>query len=178
MPDRSPSAVRSWGRAVDRLLWGAIDGLLLICVSGMLVAVAVQVASRLAGASLPWTEELSRLLFIWTAFLGMAVGFRRVEHPRITLLVDRLPRLAALAALQLYAWAGIVFFAIVGWYALKLVQQQIRVGETSPVLGIGMYLATLPAVLAAVLAILAHLVTVYGDPESRAGLAGSDKELR
>jgi TRAP-type C4-dicarboxylate transport system permease small subunit len=144
----------------------------------MLVAVIVQVVSRLAGASLPWTEELSRLLFIWTAFLGMAVGFRRLEHPRITLLVDRLPRVSALVSVQLYAWAGIVFFAVVGWFAIKLVQQQFRVGETSPVLGIGMYLATLPAALAALLAIVAHLVTVYADRDARNRLMGGTEERR
>lgn len=178
MPDHPPLGRAGWGWRVDRGLWLAVDALLFLCVAGMLVAVAVQVVSRFAGASLPWTEELSRLLFIWTAFLGMAVGFRRVEHPRITLLVDRLPPVLVKVAVHLYAWAGVAFFALVGWYAVALVQQQFRVGETSPVLGIGMYLASLPAALAAGLAIVAHLITVYADPDSRARIAAGGEGTR
>ena len=45
-----------------------------VIVLGLLVTVSCQALSRLTGASAPWTEELSRFLFIWTAFLGMASG--------------------------------------------------------------------------------------------------------
>jgi TRAP-type C4-dicarboxylate transport system permease small subunit len=155
-------------RALDRVLWRAVDAVLLLCVAGMLTAIVLQVGSRLGGRSLAWTEELSRFLFIWTAFLGMAAGFRRVEHPRVILLVDRLPAVVRRQAAHLYAAVGIGFFALAGYYATLLVRQQQLFGETSPALGIGMWLVSLPSALAAVLAIEALLVSVYLDPAARA----------
>ena len=161
---------RSWRSCVlhaDRSLWLIVDGVLLICVAGITIAVVLQVISRLMGASLPWTEELARLLFIWTAFLGMAVGFRRVEHPRVMLLPNAAPVEIQMVFVQIYALIGIAFFCIVCWFGILLVRQQFVFGETSPVLGIGMYLASVPIVLASILAIIAHCVTVYVDPEAQ-----------
>ncbi len=162
--------VGSWRSRVlrtDRALWLVVDAVLLACVAGITAAVVLQVISRLLGASIPWTEELARLLFIWTAFLGMAVGFRRVEHPRVMLIPDMSPASFQMLFVQLYAFVGIVFFCVVGWYGVLLVRQQMVFGETSPVLGIGMYLASVPIVMASILAILALLVTVYVDPQTR-----------
>jgi TRAP-type C4-dicarboxylate transport system permease small subunit len=160
---------------LDRGLWRAVDAVLLLCVAGMLVAIVLQVGSRLGGRSLPWTEELSRFLFIWTAFLGMACGFRRVEHPRVTLLITRLPSLLRRQAVHLYAAAGVGFFALAGWHATLLVRQQHVFGETSPGLGIGMWLVTLPSAIAAFLAIEALLVSVYLDASTRAVVEGESE---
>jgi TRAP-type C4-dicarboxylate transport system permease small subunit len=154
--------------------WRLVDGILLVCGLGMLIAVMVQVGSRLLGHSVPWTEELSRFLFIWTAFFGMSVGFRHVQHPRITLLLNLLPPWCNRLAVHLYALAGIGFFAIIGYYAALLVRRQYTVGETSPVLGIGMFIVTLPVVVSALLAIVAHVQTVYLDPDARARLERHD----
>jgi TRAP-type C4-dicarboxylate transport system permease small subunit len=166
------------GRAsatLDRVLWRLVDGILLVCVLGMLIAVTVQVLARLWGFSAPWTEELSRFLFIWTAFFGMSVGFRYAQHPRIMLLLDVLPAWCRTLAVHLYALAGIAFFALVSWYAVLLVHRQFTVGETSPVLGLGMFVVTLPSALASVLAIIALVQTVYLDSATRARLQQPDE---
>jgi TRAP-type C4-dicarboxylate transport system permease small subunit len=148
-------------------LWKAVDVVLLLCVLGMVVTVSTQVISRSLGSSVAWTEELTRFLFIYTAFLGMAAGFRSAQHARIAFLVAKLPRVAQRLAVHLYALAGITFFVLVVVTGWELVSQQYRSEETSPALGIGMYLFTLPVVVASGLAILAHLQSVYRSPHLR-----------
>jgi TRAP-type C4-dicarboxylate transport system permease small subunit len=148
-------------------LWKVVDAVVLVGVTGMVFTVALQVISRSMGNSVPWTEELTRFLFIYTAFLGMAAGFRHAEHARIAFLVGKLSRTGQRIAVHLYVVAGIAFFLVVGVTGWKLVMQQFRSDETSPVLGVGMYLATLPLLVSAVLAILAHVQSVYRSPRLR-----------
>lgn len=72
----------------NRLLEWLAAGLLIT----MSFIVALEVACRyLLNASLPWSEELSRYLFIWTCFLGAGVAFRRGAHISVDSLVRRLP---------------------------------------------------------------------------------------
>jgi TRAP-type C4-dicarboxylate transport system permease small subunit len=148
-------------------LWKVVDAVVLVGVAGMVVTVAIQVVSRAMGEAVPWTEELTRFLFIYTAFLGMAAGFRHAEHARIAFLLGKLPRVGQQLGAHLYAVAGIVFFLIVGYYGWELVAQQYESQETSPSLGLGMYLITAPIVVSAVLAIVAHVQSVYRSPKLR-----------
>lgn len=156
--------------AIDRWLWRLVDGILMICVSGMLITVSTQVFARTYEFSTPWTEELSRFLFIWTAFFGMSVGFRYIHHPRIMFFLDALPHTWKRASVHIYASTGIIFFSVVGWYSARLVYRQLIIGEVSPVLGLGMYIITLPTFVSAVLAVIALIQTVYLDPQTRAQL--------
>jgi TRAP-type C4-dicarboxylate transport system permease small subunit len=148
-------------------VWKAVDAVVLVGVGGMVLTVALQVISRSLGVSVSWTEELTRFLFIYTAFLGMAAGFRHAEHARIAFVIAKLPRAGQQFAVHLYAVAGIVFFVLVGVTGWELVMQQFTSGEISPVLGVGMYLSTLPVVVSSVLAILAHVQSVYRSPKLR-----------
>jgi TRAP-type C4-dicarboxylate transport system permease small subunit len=132
-----------------------------------MVTVTLQVVSRLMGHSLPWTEETTRYLFIWTAFLGLAAGFRSAEHARIGIVITLLPPVLRRLLAHAYVLAGLVFFGVVGYKGFQLSMQQFRSGETSPALGIGMYLVTLPVTISAILAILAHFQSVYRDPALR-----------
>ncbi|WP_169728814.1 TRAP transporter small permease [Salinarimonas rosea] len=160
-------AVAAGVRRRRSALWRIVDGLLLCGVAGMLATVTLQVLSRFSMSSLPWTEELTRYLFIWTAFLGLAAGFRTTEHARITLLVSSLPRSLRIVAVYLYAAAGFLFFGTVTYTGWNLVVQQFRSGEMSPVLDVGMYVVTLPVVIGAVLALWAHIESIWLDATTR-----------
>ena len=64
---------------------------------GMLLSTGGQVLFRYAlRISVPWTEELARILFILTMFLGISIAIREREHIVVDFLFKRLnPRIQA-----------------------------------------------------------------------------------
>lgn len=155
-------------------IWSVVNALLFVGVTVMLLSVTVQIVSRLLGVSLPWTEELTRFVFTATTFLGLAAGFRVAAHPRVTFLVGKGPAWVRKASAHVYAAAGTAFFIILAYTAWTLTAQQIASGETSPALGAQMFLVTLPLVVSAVLAILAHIQTVYFSADMRRRIEQGD----
>lgn len=149
------------------IIWRVVDGLLFVGISAMLLAVAAQVISRQLGASISWTEELTRFLFMGTTFLGMAAGFRAAAHPRVSFLLAWGPAWLKKFSPHLYAACGIAFFSVLIAKTWELMMRQLTSGETSPALGVGMFVVTLPLVVAAALAIVAHIKTVYFSPSMR-----------
>jgi|SRR5699024_6402732 len=58
----------------------------------MILVILYQVFSRQILNTTPaWSEELSKVLFVWVAFLGIAYGFKEKLHIGVGLIVDRLP---------------------------------------------------------------------------------------
>jgi len=68
----------------------------LLCFCGMMLCILIEVFSRNV-LSLPttWAEESSRLLCVWSVFLGAASAWRRGAHIVINVVVDRLAGRAA-----------------------------------------------------------------------------------
>lgn len=57
----------------------------------MTILVFMQVILRYFFSSpIAWSDEISRLLFIWVSFLGVALAFFSKGHPAITFLIDKL----------------------------------------------------------------------------------------
>lgn len=57
----------------------------------MVVIIIVQVFSRqLFNYTPSWSEEVSKLLFVWVSFLGIAYGFRERLHIALGIVIDRL----------------------------------------------------------------------------------------
>ena len=70
----------------------ALGWALIAMLSGMVVVVSMQIASRyLLDVSLIWSEEVARLLFICMVFLGAALLGRGRDHLAVTAFVDLLP---------------------------------------------------------------------------------------
>lgn len=159
------------------VLWTVVDAVLALGIFGMLVTVTLQIIMRLAGQSLDWSEELTRFLFLWAVFLGMASGFRTGEHPRITVVLRLLPQTVRRLALHLYVLLGVFFFAIVAYYGVQLVVNQYRTGQTSPALQIGVFLISLAVAVSAVLAVVAHIQSAYFDPAIRRRIEIAEETL-
>ena len=105
-----PAALTLIRRGLD---WAA--ALLLLAI---LAVTAARVVGRyVLGAGMPWSEELTRLLFIWLVLIGAA----RTRHMAIDLLPNLWPRIAV--GLKLFAAAlGVALLALLVRQALVLVE--------------------------------------------------------
>ena len=63
-----------------------------VCVVSMVVVLFLQVFTRYVLRNpLYWSEELARIILIWSVFLGAVFSFRAGTHMRIDILMKRLP---------------------------------------------------------------------------------------
>jgi TRAP-type transport system small permease protein len=121
-PNRAPleidTATRR-GPAIFRWATLAMEHLIATLLVALIVSVSANVIGRsLLNRSLPWADELARMLFIWLIFVGAAAAFARSEHIAVDFLVRRLrPRAAhALYLLQHLIIAGLMGVILWGGY--------------------------------------------------------------
>ena len=126
-----------------------------VACGGILVTVLLQVAGRLLGRPLPWTEETVRFLFIWMVFLGLAAGFRTVESARVVVFLAMGRKLFKHIAVPIYVGSSLGFFLLMGWTGITLVRQQIMMNEVAATLPIPMWVIGLVMPVSSVIAILA-----------------------
>jgi TRAP-type C4-dicarboxylate transport system permease small subunit len=68
----------------------SLDALAALLFAACLVLVNFQIICRFVlSISVPWTEEVSRLIFVWLAFLGAAIGTREGA----LIVIDTLPEI-------------------------------------------------------------------------------------
>jgi TRAP-type C4-dicarboxylate transport system permease small subunit len=105
----------------------------LAAVSLILIGVFVfaQVLGRLAGVSLPGTDDLAGYAMATSAFLGLAHTFNHGAHVRVTLLLDKIApsrqRYLEMVAL-LFAAVTVGFFL---WYTVDLTVESAVMKEVS-----------------------------------------------
>jgi TRAP-type C4-dicarboxylate transport system permease small subunit len=94
----------------------------IIAASAVMIAiVAAQVALRYGfNSSIDWSEEISRLLFVWTMFLAIPLGIREGAHVGIELLLAHIPSAARAVLAKACAVAGAVVMAVVLWQAISV----------------------------------------------------------
>ncbi|MBD1379792.1 TRAP transporter small permease [Metabacillus arenae] len=115
------------------------------------IVVMIQIIGRLIGHSAPWTEEVTRLIFLWMVFLGIGIGFKEAESARVTVLVKYLPKKASI---WIYSIGTIGFFLFMLYAGIELMQQQLLMNERSSVLLIPMWLIGISVPLSAVIGII------------------------
>ncbi len=82
-------------------------------IGGMTIAVVLTIISRyITKISIPWTEEISRYLMIWAAFLAGSLGLKKGVHVGIVVVVERIPRSTG-KWISLIAKLSLLFFFLV-----------------------------------------------------------------
>ncbi|MGP4077608.1 TRAP transporter small permease [Halobacillus sp. K22] len=108
--------------------------------ASIFIVVIWQIVGRLIGHPAPWTEELTRFIFIWMIFLGIGIGFRKVESARVTVFLKILPKFIQKISVWIYSIATISFFTFMVVYGVEFMSQQISTNETSSVVSLPMWL--------------------------------------
>lgn len=139
------------------------EAIVVLLLAAMSLLIGLQVFMRyVMGASLSWSEELSRYFFIWATYLGTAYAVRKDAHIRVTMVSDSLPERGriALRILSHMLFAGFALYVMYqGWF---MVEKTFRFGQKSASLGIPMgvvYLAPLTGFALTVIR-LAQAVTI------------------
>jgi TRAP-type transport system small permease protein len=108
----------------------------LILLAAMVVIIIYQVFSRQLLSYTPsWSEEVSRLLFVWVSFLGIAYGFKERLHIALGLFVGMLPEKVQ-AIFDYFAKVLVIFFGLImiyyGWGFTTLMSNNIMPGTGLP----------------------------------------------
>ncbi len=103
----------------------ALVGVLAFCaLLAMLAVITMQIVFRVYFRALPWSEELSRYLLVWTTFLGATMAYRRGAHIAVTFVVDSFPPLLRRIIRISGILASLFFFSVAMWYAVRYMQIQ------------------------------------------------------
>ncbi|MDQ7729066.1 TRAP transporter small permease [Halomonas sp. SpR8] len=114
-PQRKPLEIdteQRRGPALFRWLTLAMEHIIAALLVALIVSVSVNVVGRAVfNNSVPWADELARMLFIWLIFIGAAAAFARYEHIAVDILVRRL---APRAAHMLYLLQHVIITLLMG----------------------------------------------------------------
>jgi TRAP-type C4-dicarboxylate transport system permease small subunit len=102
-------------RALKQVLW--------LLVALLTASVFLQVVSRFVlKYPLPWTEEVSRIAFVYSIFVGATIAVREKTHLNIDAILVVLPRGMARALTILGSLLVGVFLGFVTWEGIVLVR--------------------------------------------------------
>lgn len=102
---------------VDR----AARWLIIVCSALMILVVSVQVLLRYAfNTSIDWSDEVSRLLFVWCMFLAIPLGLREGAHVGIELLVQFVPAAPRRRLSQLCSLVAMLLMAVVLYFTVAV----------------------------------------------------------
>lgn len=122
-------------RRLERAFVLLNQGLVMLMMMTMAALVFTNVVTRYVfGFSINWSEEFSRYLMIWVAYLGGGLAMREGRHVAIEYLQGLLPpRLApyARAAVGILILAFLVALTVLGWQLSQFAWRQ-----RTPVLGL------------------------------------------
>ncbi len=144
----------SLSAAARRLVDGA-SALLLIAV---LVVTLLQVGARYVfNWPMPWSEELTRLIFVWLVMIA-AVGS---AHMRIEFFAQRLPAGVRRVVAVALALLGIALLAVMAWKSLGLIE--LTRNDRYSALGVSVSLLYWAALTGCTLWIVSIAAQVAGD---------------
>ncbi|MCX7893163.1 MAG: TRAP transporter small permease [Burkholderiales bacterium] len=145
-PSLDPAGEPRVPAAIEEAL--AAAALAAIC----LITFANVVVRYLTDESFAFTEEFSVFLMVVLAFTGAAAAFARNANIRVTWFVEKLGHRPALRVELAMMAVSLALFALVAFYGVRLVADDVRYETTSPGIGIPqwVYSVWLPVLAAAV----------------------------
>lgn len=145
---------------IDKAINKILRFIVIIMLSVMSVVVFAQVLFRIVHLSIPWSEELSKYLLIWSTFLGAAICIRKgslvgLEFLKNSMSEEKQKILQTI--LNLIVCAMLLFLINVGFWAVRRVWFQI-----TPVLKLSMGLMYAAIPVGSVFMLINQiLVTIY-----------------
>lgn len=119
--------MKGFARRALRVLHLFEDGLLALLLLALVLLAAAQIFLRIGfDGGMSFADPVARALVLWVGLLGALAATREGKHISLDLLSTRLAGKQKRAAQCVSALVGMVVCAILGWYAIKLVQLEME----------------------------------------------------
>jgi len=119
------------------------------------IVMMLQVIMRYVfNASLTWAEELCRYAFIWSAFVSIGFTIREKSILTLTFFVDILPKKISKVVTVLAKLVTVAFFVVIFVYSIPMIEKIYSTNQTSPAMGIPMYIVYLSIAVGSFLTII------------------------
>lgn len=116
------------------------ETLMVITLVLMTVIMGIQIFSRYAlGASLSWSEELTRYLFVWEGFLSVSYCTKKCISIKIEQFVAMFPKRGKAVFKLINHTFELLFFFYLIPFAVKYLISAVESGQVSPACHIPMY---------------------------------------
>ena len=112
-------------------------------------------------SSTSWAEELIRYLMIWITFIGGSVCVRKGAHIRMDFLLTLVPKSVGNAITRFVLFIAACFCAALFVYGCRLVSFTIELEQTSPAMGIPMWIPYLAIPIGSALMVLRFLQSAF-----------------
>lgn len=134
-------------KSLAQLVGKALEALCVFILAAMSILVFVNVVLRYGfNSSISVTEEVSRYMFVWLAFLGAVLAFSENQHVSVTVLTDKLSPVGR-SLLRLVTDAAMLFccYLIIdgSW-----IQFQLNLNNLAPISGLPQGITYLASVIA------------------------------
>ena len=94
-------------------------------IAAMVALVSAQVFMRyVLNSSIGWTDEVSRLTFVWSIFLAIPLGIKAGVHIGMEIMTARMPKKVQDVLARAVALVGAAMMALVAWQAALLAFDQ------------------------------------------------------
>ena len=151
-----------------------IEEIILVVLCAIMACIMIlQVIMRYVfRASLSWSEELTRFLFIWSSFLSISYCTRKRLNIQITMLLEALPVRIRYILMMIVDVIMVCLFAYLTPAAINYLGQTIANNQLSTALRLPMAVIYLAPVVGFILAIIRHLQSIaYDVSEMKKALA-------
>ena len=142
-------------------LFGHLERYLLAAfMAAITFVVFIQVLFRQLGASLPWSEELTRYLLVWITMIGASEGIKRAVHVGVEAFTMFLPLKLRKAINIAVLLICIAFCGVVLYYSIVIIRLQAASNQLTPAMRIPMWAAYAALPAGAFLMIVRYLQVV------------------
>ncbi len=113
---------------------------MVLLLTGMVLIMGIQVFSRyVLGMSLSWSEEITRYLFIWSAFMSVSLCTRKCISIKIDQFIKIFSKRGEAMFKVVNLLLSLVFFIYLIPFSFKYLRTTIESGQVSPACSIPMY---------------------------------------
>lgn len=149
-------AMKKLGALIDK----AVNIICIILMAVMTGIVLLQVSTRFLPVRNPnWTEELSRYIMIYIAYIGASTGIREWSNVGVDFILERLPKRAQFA-MNLIIRIAILAFWCLALYLSVSVFPKTGLRQKSASMGFPIFFAQCSIIIGSVLCIIQGIIQV------------------